>query len=438
MNKIVLIALALIVIVIIAFVAFRVAGSNQQSPQNHQSTYITGYTTSPTTSIKSSYANQSQPSFLPSCGSSTQLLTLSPIPVNQISTVIPLGNFAPPGHILPTPHIYLRYLTNASGTTLKTNIYSPANIVITQITKMGTVSGGTANVSSIYYKLDFKICGDISQPNTGVVGYLILLSTLSGKLGNAFNASNAGFNETSNVGGGTIQYNYLKAVDVNVTEGEIIGTGGGFASSPSALDFGLKDFRTQPGVEANPARWNYNDTYDLHTVCPIDYFPSNISSALYSKLGTFGGVLVNVNSPRCGTVYQDIAGSAQGTWFLNTTPPNNVYTIMNLLSLAHSNFNHTQPVIVMGDSLHGLGFYTDAVYNITPQTTGNVNIDFSDVTPNGKIYCYQSYSNNNPSVTPLVTIIQLINSNTLKIGRLNGTSCGSGPWQFSSYLDFVR
>jgi len=82
-------------------------------------------------------------------------------------------------------------------------------------------------------------------------------------------------------------------------------------------------------------------------------------------------------------------------------------------------------------------------YSFVPATSGSVNRNFSDITPDGKIHCYEtkflsgpSYSTSSP-VT--VMLLKLLDTSTLQIEVENGSTCGSGPWTFgASYVIFSR
>ncbi len=355
----------------------------------------------------------------PSCGTNMQLLSYSPINLNEISTVVPLGNISPPGHILPTTHMYYRYIHTGQGSKL-TNIYAPADMTITKITLS---DNGSAMVPFDSYKIEFSLCREVK-------GYFILVTTLSDKLKTAFHEPYDRV-QTSNVGTGKPDHNYEKEVSVKVSSGEIIGTGGGGPNMPDALDFGLTDTRTALPMLANPSRWP--DT-DQHYVCSADYYPDNIKQSIYSKFGNFDGNLVSIDQPMCGAVYQDVVGSAQGVWVSSKSTSTDLWDVPNDLALVHSNFNHKLGVFSFGNIFQQIGISNNLVYTFTPQTSGNVNLDFNNV-KDGNIYCYQAA---NAQGQNIAVIIQLQDNNHLKIGNLNTSSCGSGPWSFSSSLDFIR
>lgn len=401
-QKIILIVLIIPFVLLFIGVVFPAPHSEHKNPNNH--------------SMMTASQNSTT-----SCGSQKQLFKMSPIAPSEISTIIPLGNLAPPGHVLPTTHMYYRYL-HTNNVPKLTTLYVPADMTATKIMLSDNNSLPTPYNS---YRIDFSVCDEVQ-------GYFILVFNINDKLKAAFHEPYDKV-ETSNVGGIKQEHNSIKNVSVKLNAGEVLGTGGGGLTMPNALDVGLSDTRIPSPTVANSARWI---PQDLHYVCSLDYFPDTIKQTLYTKFGDFSGHALDITSPQCGEVYQDIPGTAQGIWVSKTSAAQGLWDVPNNLALVHSNFNHKEAVFSMGNILQQLGFNNSNIYTFSPQSDGLTNIDFNKVTPNGKIYCYEtSNSSHNPGIT---AIIQLLDANTLRIGKLSNSTCGSGPWQFSSYLDFIR
>ena len=77
------------------------------------------------------------------------------------------------------------------------------------------------------------------------------------------------------------------------------------------------------------------------------------------------------------------------------------------------------------------------LYYFTPTQSGFINLDFSQVKPDGNVYCYET-SNTYNEYEQKVIIIQLKDSETLKIEGREAISCGSGPWEFKNPTEFER
>lgn len=353
------------------------------------------------------------------------LLTTSPVKPDQVSTIIPLGNFAPPGHILPTGHMYYNYLNVGAKTNpvpALTNIYAPANMTVTAVTLF---ENGTANTPFNSYRLDFSVCDQVT-------GYFIHMITLNDSLKAAFHEPYDS-TSTSGVGGSKVDHTYTKRVNISVKAGDVMGTGGGKAELPGGLDFGLIDKRAAMPTFANAKRWKD----DSHYVCSLDYFPSDVSSALYKHIGDYNGVR-EPGDPKCGEVYQDKPGTAQGTWFeKGKVADDQLGAVQYHLTLGHSNFNHAKGVFSMGPDLTSLGFNVNVAYEFTPASSGQVDTDFSKVTPDGKTYCYNLVDQYDARNT-IAALIQMPDKNTLKIAKSSSKTCSSSPQMGTTTLEYVR
>lgn len=359
---------------------------------------------------------------LAACSVDKKLLQYSPLKVDDIMSIIPLGNFAPPGHIIPTTHLYFRYQTAAETKTLKTIVYAPADMTVTAITKY---DNGSATEPFDSYRLDFALCREVR-------GYFIHVVTLSDRLRTAFHEPYDDV-QTSDVGSPKPDHNYLKKVSIKLTAGEVIGTAGGDNRFPDALDFGLQDARVAAATVANPDRY---DTASLHFVCPLDYYPAAVSRQLDTLFGGYSLTDKVVGEPRCGEIYQDMPGTARGVWVSKDTDPTALWDVRAQLTLGQSNFNHQQEVFAIGAQLATVGLDTNALYSFTPTETGFVNTDFGLVKP-GQVRCYETQPNNNAGGRVAI-VIQLVDATHLKIGKNPSSSCSNVPTSLANMLEYVR
>ncbi|HVO32435.1 MAG TPA: hypothetical protein VMU17_00885, partial [Elusimicrobiota bacterium] len=199
----------------------------------------------------------------------------------------------------------------------------------------------------------------------------------------------------------------------------------GYLRTSSALDFGSYDNRVTL-YYVSPQR---RGVYQLNTVCPVDYFTSSLKSAMQAKLGRFDGGHRRVTPPLCGTIEADVADTAKGYWYHPGSPDNPEDPH---LSLIDNNVYAPQQTISVGNSLpNGGGVW----YIFTPNNAGLVDRNFSQVTADGNIYCYDTFYD--PIGQPLglggpTFILQMTDATTLRLEKQGPGSCGAGPWTFTS------
>jgi len=357
----------------------------------------------------------------PSCSATSGLLKYSPVPLDKMSTVVPLGNFAPPGHVTPTPHMYYNYLVGLGNTPAKTDLVVPADMTITKLWLFD--QGQTQPYKA--YRLDFTICKQVT-------GYFILILNLPPKLAGLAKAP-WDEDQQSNVGNG-IQHNYWKTVSVKMTAGESLGSAGGFPGAPDGLDLGLYDTRVKFPTQANPERF---PSPGGPLVCSLNYYNKDLSAKLYARLGGFDFVPRDPGEPKCGTVYQDVPGTGQGIWFSQGTSNDQSNNVDAQLTLGHWNLDHSKGVFSAGNNVKKIGINSSNIYLFTPQKTGKVNLDFN-LMKTGTIYCYdttvQSYSGDTSSAHLLV---KLTDATHLSLAN-NGSACASGPWTMNQSLAYTR
>lgn len=356
------------------------------------------------------------PSTMPSCPSGA-FLTTSPVAINVLGSIAPLGNLNPSGHVFPSDHTYWAMAGGYHGASPA--IVAPGNITIVQA---GRQSNQTGNQAMLYdYTLKFYACSD-------VMFYFYHISTLSPALLNEIGSFDKGCGTPYSTGGTNFVQCYVD-VQIPVTAGTalgVLGTGGGSGIS----DFGAYDARIASLAFVNPGRVIGQS---LQTVCPIDYFVPAVADSLRSLLGGYGGNRRTV-APICGTIMQDVANTAQGRWYFDATTMEDHH-----LALVHDNADPMLGVISMGTSVPSIPVST---YPFTPLPAGKVNADFSRVTADGSIYCYQ-----NSSQTGLLywqnsihVLVQMPTPTTLRIAGASGATCGSDPaaWSMTGTVLFQR
>ncbi|MDE1848680.1 MAG: hypothetical protein KGH55_01460 [Nanoarchaeota archaeon] len=374
------------------------------------------------------------PSDVASCGNGNAVFSVSPIPLSSISYIEPLGHVNPPGHVFPINHLYLYLPLDSQRTALKTEVSSPGNITIFKIERFQYYTDSSrTTISRTDYTLSFAPCSDIS-------GFFYHLTSLSDKILNSFTSP---FDYCNNVtAGDEIFQSCGKYVDVKINAGENIGTAGGQPQGSQALDWVLEDFRIKPLEYANDSRFSEStgQDYSRYIVCPLDYFTGDLQNSLYGFLGgyaidnPFTTISKRTAGPLCGTTAQDILGTAQGNWFVGGASPS-MFSEEPNLALIHDDINTNIGIFSVGTSMSSSGLDGGAYY-FTPSNSGLTDTDFSNVKPDGNVYCYQAteklYSNIESAAPTVAIILQLVSPDELKIEKLNSGSCAAGPWSFSS------
>ncbi len=230
---------------------------------------------------------------------------------------------------------------------------------------------------------------------------------------------------------------------LSVKAGDVIGIG-------AVGDFGpLEDSRVQLVGFANPSRHDLDRGF-----CPLNYFAPNVLPVLqYSTGENIGSTLIPRNTlPLCGTIVQDISGTAQGDWYFPTSNTSNEFQQM---SLVHDSVFTSTGVFSVGTSVTYFGNIFQGKDFFAPKTTtdgSRINYDFGLVNDNN-IYCCNAFSNSplygGTPITNLngyIALLQLADAakNTLRIEIQNpGADCAGAaaitPWAFSNAaIEFQR
>jgi hypothetical protein len=282
--------------------------------------------------------------------------TTSIVDVDKLDYIIPLGNLNPPGHTLPTRHMYF-------WVTEPTDLLAPARIRVTNL-HIFTGKGD--------YEIGFEACD-------GINGYFIHLDTLSPRL-----EPRISFDDCA----GDLCFVDL---DVWFDEGEFLGQVG---INGLSFDLGIIDDRVQNEFVSQQ---RYGD-YLVHAACGLDYFSEEIESQYYSKLSRTG-------EPRCGTIAQDAPGTLQGNWFYTQgSAAYSSQTYNQELAFVHHAENTSRGVISIGGTL------IDAnTWHFDPRHEGLIDREPSEVVP-GAIYCYGREGWDNERI-----IVEMLDTMTIRI-----------------------
>jgi hypothetical protein len=350
------------------------------------------------------------PTGLASCSSAPQL-TVPPLALTSFGDLTPLGNLNPTGHVFPTDHLYF-YLSTPPAAPVPATVVAPGDITIASVESSTRTSGTDVHTD---YSVHFFACQDVDF-------YFGHVAVLSPALAAAVGTING--NCQTYTTGNTLNTQCYKSVSIRLRAGDVVGTVG--APGQWALDFGAYDRRVPPLAFVNPDRAYGGSGFGLlTTVCPVDYFEPAVRDALRARLGGRG--LRRVAAPVCGTIMQDVAGTAQGRWFDGPSPQEDPH-----LALVHDNVDPTLGAFSIGTSIPSI---PPGTYLFVPAASGHVNRDFHDVTPDGQTYCYET------SVFLRRTILlQLLTATRVRIDGMTAPTCGDpSTWSFSAAaVEFVR
>lgn len=322
------------------------------------------------------------------------VFTASPVNHTDLKLIIPLGNLNPPGHTLPTPHLYL----NVNDPSKQYSIFSPGNLTLVGVKKY--VHGGTKED----YSLEMQVGGDYYLFFHHVVE---LEPELLKKIG-AINS-----NCQSYTIGQTVHSFCEKTLALPLKAGQFLGKiGGGMAMG---LDMGL--YKRLPSDQ-------------IETLCPIDYFTPDLKTKLESKLGGYSGKPRIPVPPVCGTVYQNIPGKLQGVWFLAGKPkyPEDLH-----IAFVHDNVFRNTPAISVGKSQKGL---ESGVYTFPVEISRPVNRDFNIQAP-GTVWCFDSLIRVNggpggPIGANRSIIVEFLTPDKIRVEYRPACDCNCKPYTFGA------
>lgn len=251
-------------------------------------------------------------------------LTVSPLDTATIFAVTPLGQIAPPGHVLPTDHIYISFVDPWSGA-------QQANDC-----RARPVRAAAAGV--IFFVLVTEAAGDtkVDVQSSATFHYYydhVLLRP--------------GY-----------------TVGVRVAAGDTIATTTGRCPS---MDLGVWDSGLTPSGFVNPSRYAGQS---LHVLPPLRYFTEPLRSALYARVRLFAGVPADKD----GRTDWGVKGRLAGDWFHSSLATASAEVIggpsgwPKSLSFAYDYFDR-RPLLSVGGTVSP-ALVTPLPVDIDPATVG--------------------------------------------------------------------
>ncbi len=358
---------------------------------------------------------------LPSC-QGTNLFSSPVAELSSINYIDPLGNTSSYNgnsqHVIPVDHMYFNFNhtqpSNPTSQTLPATILSPGNLEVFQVKSVTYINNSTQAVTGHDYTLYMAPCKEVTV-------YLGHIDTISQAVQSAIDQATGSnkYCQPDNVMDGTIFRSCTYAILQNIKAGDQLGTAGGPGVNTQAFDFGVYDMRNKPLAFVDQKYWT---PQNLHTVCGLNYYANgSVKTAQFQKVKN--AKLTN-GLPDCGTNMWDKTGTLQGNWVLPNTPTGPVPDQQGFVAIPY-NKDPSKVDIDWGSTIAPADRIVAAM-----SSSGVINRNPSQVTPDGKIYCYADgqYSGR--------ILVQMVNSSTIKVERQSG-SCSSSS-SFSGPTTYVR
>ncbi len=232
------------------------------------------------------------------------VLSVSPLDTSTLFYATPLGSLAPPGHVLPTDHVYLYFVDPWSNQVLSNDcrarpVYAAGSGIVTFIFQ--TEAAGDTKIT-------------IQMTKTFVYYYDHVLVSPTIKVGSRVNA------------------------------GDQIGTTTGRCPS---IDLGVYDLDVNPPGFVNSSRYG---EFGAHPVSPYKYFSEPLRSLYYSRIRILEGVPTNKD----GRVDWGVRGRLAGDWFhssIATAPSSTVMSPegwVKTISFAYDWYNNAPRISIGG------------------------------------------------------------------------------------------
>ena len=299
---------------------------------------------------------------LPSCPEGI-VFPVSPIALEDVIRIVPLGHYNPSGHVFPTSHHYIDIVRGQGSIP----IYAPCDGWITFVTEHQLPAP-----YNVEYSVSLWACRDIMVK----YGHFPRLAqSILDQLGKVTKT------DTYSTGGKTYNFNIYEP-QIRVKAGDRIGE---LPDMPgiTGIDYGTIDKRESLPL-VKPERWG---EYDYkHAVSFLNYTTAEIRNFYFDVVQTGNeGYFQRKVPPFEGQVCYDVEGTIQGIWFMPGKPllPEDPH-----LSLILNNFNPQKNVISMGTSVPGIPSFA---YEFYPQESGTHNRPFNKIKNDGNIYTFSNF-----------------------------------------------
>ena len=199
----------------------------------------------------------------------------------QWSHIVPLGAMIS-SHITPVDHIYVYYPQGSENS-------APGTFTVTSPADGTIVSVEDFQKSNDYPYPDYRV---VISHSCDLYSVFIHVGELQGKAAEAA----AGAAASGSWSG-----------SIPVSAGEVI------ADESAQPGFDFSTFATDAQVDMiNPASYAQKEQWKQYTANPFDYFPAEVKASYEAKS-------LRTVAPVGGTIFHDVADTAQGNWFVKDT-----------------------------------------------------------------------------------------------------------------------
>ena len=352
-------------------------------PQEHRRTY--------------ELLTESERRQLPECGS--VLMTQSPVPIEKIQAIEPIGSTSPPEHALASSSTdtYIAVSQQGGSTEQKVPLYAPGDMWITVIQPRTGVTQDPED-----HVIHYAFCRDVF----GIVDHVKGFSPEMKKIIGEYKCQYGGV-----PGDQACPILLLEPVKAGTLLGYVGGWQGNF-------NFGTWDLRV---TNRFPGTGRYGPR-SLHSSCPFDYYAEPLKSTLSEKL----------EGKRCGTVETYVPGTLQGEWFYGDATNTRGGDWFRQVYFGPSNVFAQKHVVSVG------GVISEPLkWVFRPKNEGRINRTPSDVKAGGGIYCYEGEGNFNYDKGPKGSILVQALSDREMQAEYSPGPCKE-PLGFAGPFNFAR
>jgi hypothetical protein len=355
------------------------------------------------------------------------LFTHYPVAISELESISPLGNMnGYASHAMPTDHLYFHTDRNLSSV----DIFSPGDMTLTYITSTKKDTGSSVTYDYVLQAtIGENIIFQFSHVNTITQDLLDAVPNLGSTCHDSYFLDDATYTQC------------YESVSVPLTGGTKIGTMGD--SGSWVLDVYMYDKRVELGF-VNPVRSvGSGIANESHTVCFMDYMEAEKAASLNALLGESTGF--RTADPVCGQIMFDVGATAQGRWWKDGC--DDVYGCN--VGLVYDNVEPTVGIVSVGGGIDSLpvGGYA---FNVAE--SGTVNLNFSKVKADGKVYCYEpltsgvsgEYLRNFTSSSftyyssGVHILVHMPSFDKLQVAGVAGATCQGETEMPAGYTTFVR
>ena len=316
-------------------------------------------------------------SIAPPPGGIAQFTVVPTAPVAGLSLTA-LGSLNPPGHTLPTDHVYMYGWDLSSGvqTTLPPQpVYLPATGALVQLLVSDSVNG----------RADAKLVFRATQNFFFYLDHVLLTTTM------------------------TVGQTYTAGARVGTTQ------------PGSALDLGAFDQSVTHAGFVDTLRYPFQT---LHYVSPWEYFAPALQPALYAQL-----YRAPTAPTRDGKIDYSVAGELVGDWFLQGLPIDSTwqpYGWPRTIAFVYDFFDPSLVRISIGGTVGPAGLFAVDTTAPRPET---VTVATGPVAY--RLYYYVGTPGQIPQLGLL--LVQMTDAATIKVELFPGSTAGTAQFDANAY-----